>query len=372
MWAGARLEQGKLPEGRRARLRIVLLGCASVLAFFLATNGLAFGDAVRLVARDASQIPSPIRRTEPTTVQITSTLEEVTAELADGTTFPFWTFDGTVPGPLMRVMEGDTVELTLVNPSTNRVHHNIDLHAVNGPHGGGDETMVHPGESKTFTFKAQHAGSFVYHCAIAPAWMHVGRGMYGAILVEPPGGLPPVDREFFVMQGEWYTTGSFGATGLQGFSAAKANIEQPEYFTMNGHVDALTQIAPLRAHVGETIRIFFGVGGPNVGSSFHVIGEVFDKVYTGSPETFVRNEETWYVPPGSITTFELTLDRPGDYLLVDHALSRVARGAAGVLHVSPEPTAASLGLVALATLAFVGRMQRTATDERLTCVNSTI
>jgi nitrite reductase (NO-forming) len=314
----------------------------------------AQADEVRYVARDAADIPAPITRTEPATVSITSTIEEVTAELADGTTFPFWTFDGTVPGPLMRVMQGDTVELTLVNPASSHMHHNIDLHAVNGPHGGGMETMVAPGESKTFTFEATHAGSFVYHCAVSPAWRHVAQGMYGAILVEPPGGLPPVDREFFVMQGEWYTTGAFGVKGLQGFSTTKAFSEQPEYFTLNGHVDALTELNPLHAEVGETIRIFFGVGGPNIGSNFHVIGEIFDKVYTGSPETYVVNEETWYVPPGSIATFELTLDKPGDYLLVDHALTRTARGAAGVLHVTLPVTAPEPSTVAMAILAIAG------------------
>jgi len=137
-----------------------------------------------------------------------------------------------------------------------------------------------------------------------------------------------------VMQGEWYTSGRNGAKGHQEFNGVKAASELPEYFTFNGHVDALTKINPLQAEVGDSIRIFFGVGGPNIGSNFHIIGEIFDKVYSGSVETYTLNEETWYVPPGSVSTFELTLDVPGDYLLVDHALYRVSKGAAGVLHVS--------------------------------------
>ena len=199
------------------------------------------------------------------------------------------------------------------------------------PGGGAAVTNVAPGETKTFTFKALNPGAYVYHCAFAPPYHHIAQGMYGAIVVEPKGGLPPVDKEFYVMQGEWYTTGKFGDQGHQEFSNDKAMSEQPEYFTMNGNTEALTKLFPLHAKVGDTVRIFFGVGGPNVGSNFHVIGEIFDKVYTGAPDTFTHNEETAYVPPGSVSTFEFKLNEPGKYTLVDHALYRIAKGAAGVL-----------------------------------------
>ena len=283
------------------------------------------------VARDPSIVPAPITRTEPTTVEISLTTNEVVSEMADGTTYTFWTFDGTVPGPLLRVMEGDTVKLTLTNPASSTTPHNIDLHAVNGPGGGAAVTNVAPGETKTFTFQALNAGAYVYHCAYAPPYYHISQGMYGGIVVEPKGGLPKVAREFYVMQGEWYTTGKIGNKGNQEFSSAKAEAEQPEYYTLNGRVDALTKLYPLHANVGETVRLFFGVGGPNIGSNFHIIGEIFDKVYSGSIETFVKNEETWYVPPGSVSTFEFKLDEPGQYLLVDHALWRIAKGAVGYL-----------------------------------------
>ncbi|MBM2810614.1 MAG: Nitrite reductase, copper-containing [Chloroflexi bacterium] len=288
---------------------------------------------VPTVARDPSIMPPQITRTEPTTVEINTTVKELTAEIADGATYDFWTFDGTVPGPLHRVMEGDTVRLTITNPSSSKTPHNIDLHVVNGPGGGAAVTNVAPGETKTFTFTALNEGAYAHHCAFAPPYAHIAQGMYGGIVVEPRGGLPKVDREFYVMQGDWYTAGAFGDKGHQGFSGAKALAEQPEYFTLNGHVAALTSLFPLRANVGETVRVFFGVGGPNIGSNFHVIGEVFDRVYSGASNTFTANEETWYVPPGSVSTFELRLDEPGQYLLVDHALWRVAKGALGVLMV---------------------------------------
>jgi nitrite reductase (NO-forming) len=320
------------------------------LALFLAACGTATPSApapteavaqvveldVPNVARDPASLPPAISRTSPTTVRVTLTVQEVVSELADGTSYSFWTFDGTVPGPMIRVMEGDTVELTLVNPETNAVGHNIDLHAVNGPGGGAGVTNVLPGESKTFTFKALNPGLYIYHCAYAPPWHHIAQGMYGGILVEPSGGLPKVDHEFYVIQGEWYTSAPYGTQGHMNFDHAKAMAEQPEYYTFNGHVAALTEMMPLEAEVGDTVRVFFGVGGPNIGSNFHIIGEIFDRVYTGAPETYIANEETWYVPPGSFAAFEFTLNEPGTYLLVDHALFRVARGAAGHLIVSGE------------------------------------
>ena len=292
------------------------------------------------VARDPADVPPPITRTAPTTVQVTLTAKEVVAELADGTTYAFWTFDGTVPGPLVRVMEGDTIEFTLINDLSSVNGHNIDFHAVNGPGGGAEVTNVAPGETATFTWKALHAGAFVYHCAFPPPMHHIAQGMYGAIVVEPVGGLPPVDREFYIMQGDWYTAGRLGNQGHQTFSNEKALAELPEYYTFNGHVQALTELYPLQAETGETVRVFFGVGGPNKGSNFHIIGEVFDRVYSGSDETFTANEEAWYVPPGSVSTFEMFLDVPGSYTIVDHALYRVQKGAVGVLQVSgdPDPT----------------------------------
>lgn len=302
------------------------------------------------VVADPAQVPAPITRTEPQTVKIALEAKEVEAELADGATYAFWTFDGTVPGPLLRVMEGDTVEITLTNSISNTVSHNIDLHAVNGPGGGAAVTNVAPGETKTFTFQALNPGPYIYHCAFPPPFHHNAQGMYGGIVVEPKGGLAPVDREFYVVQGEWYTTGKAGDKGNQLFSFDKALAEQAEYVTFNGHLDALTKLKPLQAKVGETVRIFFGNGGPNLGSNFHLIGEIWDKVYPGSPNTFIENEETWYVPPGSMSIFEFKLDVPGSYTLVDHALWRVAKGAAGLLTAegewdpaiySPDPTNAS-------------------------------
>ena len=291
------------------------------------------------IVREPTDLPGPIGDRPAQNLHIDIEAVELLGQLADGTTFTYWTFDGQVPGPFLRVRVGDTVELTLSSPAESSMVHSIDLHAVTGPGGGAAVTQVQPGESKSFTFKALNPGLFVYHCATPMVAHHIANGMYGLILVEPEGGLPPVDREFYVMQGEIYTTGKFGEKGQQDTSIDKLLNQTPEYYVFNGAVGALTDQHPLMAKTGETVRLFVGVGGPNFISSFHVIGEIFDRVFdqaslTAQPLTDVQ---TTLVPPGGATMVEFGLEVPGRYLLVDHALSRAERGLAGFLEVEGEP-----------------------------------
>jgi len=288
------------------------------------------------IVRDPTDLPPPIASRGPRTVKVDLHTEEVTGKLADGATFRYWSFNGKVPGPFVRVRVGDIVQVHLSNDASSMMMHNVDLHAVTGPGGGAKATESGAGETRGFEFKAMHPGLFVYHCAVMPAAQHIANGMYGMILVEPAGGLPKVNHEFYVMQGEIYTEKPFGAQGLLADSYQKLLNETPEYYIFNGAVGALSDRKPLHAKVGETVRIFFGVGGPNKTSSFHVIGEVFDRAYnlasiTTSPLTDVQ---TITVPPGGAGIVDLKLDEPGKYMLVDHALSRVARGLAGTLIVS--------------------------------------
>ncbi|MDQ2703654.1 MAG: copper-containing nitrite reductase [Pseudomonadota bacterium] len=290
------------------------------------------------IAENPTNIPPPITRREPATVRVELETKEVEAHLDERALFRFWTFNGTVPGPFIRVRVGDMVEVHLKNNEESWMMHNVDFHAVTGPGGGAEATTAAPGEERTFTFKALHPGIYVYHCAVPPVALHIANGMYGLILVEPEDGLPPVDREFYVMQGELYTEEPFGSSGLLTESYDKLLNERPEYFVMNGHVGALTEHYPLKANVGESVRIYFGVGGPNFTSSFHLIGEIFDKVYqlgsvTSPPLTDVQ---TVSVPPGSATIVELRCEVPGRFVLVDHALSRAERGLAGYLIVEGD------------------------------------
>jgi nitrite reductase (NO-forming) len=302
----------------------------------LAETG-ASDQAVSIV-RDPADLPPPLERRSPQTIKVALETVELDGFLADGVTYTYWTFDGKVPGPFIRVMQGDTVEISLSNLDSSRHTHSIDLHAVTGPGGGAVYTQVNPGGEKSFIFKALQPGLYVYHCATPMVAHHIANGMYGLILVEPEGGLPSVDREFYIMQGEIYTDKTLGQRGHLVEDIDKLLAETPEYFVFNGAVGGLTQEYPLQAQVGETVRIFFGVGGPNFVSSFHVIGEIFDRVYdqaslTSAPLTDVQ---TTLVPPGGATMVEFTLDVPGNYILVDHALSRLERGLVGFLTVTGD------------------------------------
>ncbi len=281
-------------------------------------------------------VPPPITRRHPAKVVVRLEVRELEARIADGATYTFWTFGGTVPGTFIRVRVGDVVEFHLDNHPSSKLPHNIDLHAVTGPGGGATSSFTAPGHSSQFTFKALNPGIFIYHCATAPVPMHVGNGMYGLILVEPAEGLPPVDREYYVMQGDFYTQGRYGESGLQTFDMAKSIDERPTYVLFNGAVGALTGDNALAAEVGETVRLYFGVGGPNLTASFHLIGEIFDTVYPeGSFLTPMHNVQTTTVPAGGAAVMDFKVDVPGTYVLADHALSRAFnKGAIGMLKVS--------------------------------------
>lgn len=289
-------------------------------------------EAARLTAPPLA--PAPIDRDHATRVVVELETIELTKKLASGVDYTFWTFGGTVPGSFIRVRQGDEVELRLRNAANSTVPHNIDLHAVTGPGGGAEASWTAPGGESVFTFRPLNPGLYVYHCAVPAVGQHIANGMYGLILVEPKEGLPPVDREYYVMQGEFYTVGDHGETGHQDFSYEKAVDEDPEYIVFNGSVGALTGDRALEAKVGETVRLFVGNGGPNLTSSFHVIGEIFDNVYAEGGTAVTHNVQTTLVPAGGSAMVEFRVDVPGEYILVDHAIFRATdRGAMGVLKV---------------------------------------
>lgn len=304
-----------------------------------ATVAPAAEDAVSII-RNPADLPAPLNNSgAPQHHVVELTTIEVNGQLDDGATFRYMTFDGQVPGPMLRMTVGDTMEVRVRNEIESLLPHSIDLHAVTGPGGGAEFTQTFAGEVSVFNFRALQPGLYVYHCATASIAHHISSGMYGLILVEPEGGLPQVDREFYVMQGELYTVEPFGTKGMMEMDYDKLLSERPEYFFFNGSVGALTRSHPLYANAGETVRIFFGVGGPNFTSSFHVIGEIFDHVYSMgsvmSPP--VAGVQTVTVPPGGATIVDFKIDRGGHYVLVDHALSRAERGLVGYLIVDgPE------------------------------------
>lgn len=288
------------------------------------------------VLTSAPFVPPPITRTHNTKVKVQLEVKELTQRLADGVTYTFWTFGGEVPGKFIRIKEGDLVEFHLSNHPDNKMPHNIDLHAVTGQGGGAGASLTAPGHSSVFSFTAINPGLYVYHCATAPVGMHIANGMYGLILVEPKKGLPKVDKEFYVMQSEFYTKGKNGEAGYQPFDMEKAIKEQPDYVVFNGSVGAMTGDKAITAEVGQTVRMYVGNGGPNLISSFHVIGEIFDKVYSwGGIKADQEQVQTVLVPAGGSAMVDFKIEVPATYILVDHSIFRAFnKGALGMLKVA--------------------------------------
>lgn len=289
------------------------------------------------IVTHAPEVPPAIDRDHPAKVRVKMETVEKTMKMADGVDYHYWTFNGDVPGQMIRVREGDTVEVEFSNHPSSTVPHNVDFHAATGPGGGAEATFTAPGRTSTFSFKALQAGLYIYHCAVAPVGMHIANGMYGLILVEPKEGLPKVDKEFYVVQGDFYTKGKYGAQGLQAFDMDKAVKEQPEYVVFNGHVGAIAGDNALKAKTGDTVRMYVGNGGPNLVSSFHVIGEIFDKVYVEGGKLINENVQSTIVPAGGAAIVEFKVDIPGSYTLVDHSIFRAFnKGALGQLKVEGE------------------------------------
>jgi nitrite reductase (NO-forming) len=267
-------------------------------------------------------LPKPTGKRKAKKLVVDMEILEEESEITDGVQYVYWTFDGTVPGSFIRTKVGDEVEFHLKNHPDNKLPHNIDLHAVNGPGGGAESSFVAPGHETVFSFKVLNPGLYVYHCATAPVGMHIANGMYGLILVEPEEGLSEVDREYYIMQGDFYTKGEFGEPGLQPFDMRKAIEEDADYVVFNGKVGAMTGDNALPAEVGETIRLYVGNGGPNLISSFHVIGEIFDKVYVEGGNLLNENVQTTLIPAGGAAIVEFRIEAPGEYILVDHSIFR--------------------------------------------------
>jgi nitrite reductase (NO-forming) len=283
-------------------------------------------------------VPPPTHRDHAAKVVVHLEVRELTLPIADGATYTFWTFGGSVPGPMIRVRRGDLVELHLMNHPSNTMPHNIDLHAVTGPGGGATSTFTAPGHQTQFTFRALNEGVYVYHCATAPVGMHIANGMYGLIAVEPEAGWPEADREYYVMQGEFYTTGNYREPGLQPFDMRRAINEDPAYVLFNGRDGALTGANALTATVGERVRLFVGNGGPNLVSSFHVIGEIFDRLYAEGGSRPTANVQTTLVPAGGSAIADFRVEVPGTFIIVDHSIFRTFhKGSLGMLRVTgPE------------------------------------
>lgn len=301
----------------------------------LSTIDTAVTGTVQAELTFAPNVPKPITYTSPKRVEVKFKVVEKVMNISDSSQYTFWTFDEHVPGPFIRVRQGDLVDFTLENSADSKLTHNIDFHACTGPGGGAEASSTAPGQTTRFQFRAMTPGLFVYHCATAPVPLHIANGMYGMILVEPQNGMEKVDKEYYVMQGDFYTKGKFDAPGLQEFDEDKALAENPDYVLFNGKVRSLVGKNALTSKVGETVRLYMGNGGPNLVSSFHVIGEIFDKVHVEAGSEINRGVQTTLIPAGGATIIDMKTEVPGTYLLVDHSIFRAFnKGAIGQLKVT--------------------------------------
>ncbi len=287
----------------------------------------------------APDVPPQITRTFADTVRVylNATMKDI--ELAPNVMYHAWTFNDHVPGPFLRTRVGDILEVHVTNSDHTGMLHNVDFHAVTGPGGGSILTSVAPGQTRVAYFKMMHPGLFVYHCATQPMTAHISNGMYGMILVQPKSGLPSVDHEYYVMQSEFYTTAPVKDSLFVEYSPEDGAREDPRFVVFNGSTDALMGYRALKAKTGETVRIYFGNIGPNKISSFHIVGCIMDKVYREGDLVSepARSIQTTLVPAGGAVVVEVKPIVPGNYIMLDHSMFRMEKGAMGILSVEGEP-----------------------------------
>ena len=320
---------------------MVLLGLAAIGLLLLTAPQKSYAKelpVIEAVLTFAPEVPLPVNRNYEAKVVVRLEATEFRGEISKGSEYDYWGYNGHVPGPFVRVREGDTIEFHFKNSKDSKNTHTVDFHSMTGPCGAACILMTEPGKESIVQAKAINPGVFVYHCAAPPIPVHIANGLYGLILVEPKNGLPKVDREYYVMQSEFYTEQPIGTKGLLAFSSQKGADENPTYVVFNGKAASLLGESKLQAKTGETIRLYVGNIGPNLASSFHVIGEVFDNVYReGSLSEPGHNIQTTLIPSGSASTVEFKVEVPGDFTLVDHSIFRINKGALGQLHVEgPE------------------------------------
>jgi hypothetical protein len=375
----------KADEGKRRLLFLMMVLVVGVFCFVSLASAAEKQEKLKFpkikedaILTYAPVVPPPLTRKTPALIKVYLESSVVNTEIKRGLMYSYWTFNGRVPGPFIRSRVGDVLEVHHTSTDESGMPHNVDFHAVTGPGGGAPVTTVVKGEERIAWFKLLHPGLYIYHCAAPPVMDHVANGMYGLILVEPKEGLPKVDHEFYVMQSEIYAkypqdvqeeikpdghdhSAHGGENKIEGkddfwgeeiggnqpegpvqlvFSHQKGLDESPMFVFLNGSYGALqTDEGKLKAKVGEKVRIYWGNAGPNLISSFHVIGEIFDNVYREGDLTSPpgHNIQSTLVPAGGATAVEFDLQVPGTYTLVDHAIFRVEKGAVGYLEVEGKP-----------------------------------
>jgi nitrite reductase (NO-forming) len=267
----------------------------------------------------------PVARERTTRLQFTA--QEVPIRISDDTVISAWTFDGEIPGPIVHVKQGDTVEFTLVNHGS--IPHSMDFHAAQIDPKVAFRSIV-PGQSVSYTFRARYPGVYMYHCGTSPVLMHIGSGMVGAVVVDPPSPLPAA-KEFVLVESEYYLAAA--VAGVMPFDYTKMLATLPDYVVFNGRPSQY-MTAPIKVKVGDRVRFYVVNAGPTHPCNFHVVGEQFDTVYLGAPPGFpLRGVQTFAVAPGGGMVFEMLADIPGEFVFVNHGFGHGQKGAIGILSV---------------------------------------
>lgn len=287
----------------------------------------------------APEVPPPIKRRYPVLLRVDITYDSWVAPLTRKWKYEFWGFNGHCPGPFIRARVGDVMEVNVKNNDKSGMPHNIDFHSCDGPGGGAPLLLADEGRTKSCQLKLLNPGLYVYHCAAAPIPLHIANGMYGLILVEPAGGMTAVDKEYYIMQSEFYIEPPEKGESVAAPAYDLGLKELADVCVFNGREGSLTDKDVLKCQVGERVRLFVGNGGPNLSSGFHVIGTVFDYLYREgdiiSPPA--RMVQTTTIPPGGSAIVEMDIKVPGNYTLVDHALFRLDKGCVGFLQARGDP-----------------------------------
>lgn len=304
----------------------------------------------------ASTSVVPFKRFDPTlpplgagrTQEIQLTARDVTVTISNNVAMRAWTFDGTVPGPILHVRQGDTVHVTLTNEGA--VAHSIDLHAARIDIATAFRSIA-PGESLSYTFTPQYAGAYLYHCGTAPVLLHIGSGMYGAVIVDPRTPLPPA-REFVLVHSAYYLNSGAAGTaerdddtesndptgrGMEVYDPSYQNMLSgfPDHVAFNGHTNQYIA-EPITVRRGELVRFYVVNAGPNDDCAFHLVGQIFDTVYLAAPpENAIHGVQTYNVPAGGGKIFEFKADVPGQFQFVNHKFGHGDKGAIGLLIVEP-------------------------------------
>ena len=291
-----------------------------------AVSPLSLASTEPIAAPRDARLPPLIGTGDSVSVDVVA--EDKTIAIASGVDYQGWSFGGSVPGPIIHVRQGQTVNVTFTNHGT--MQHSLDFHAaITAP--SQNYVELQPGQSIKYSFVARVAGAFLYHCGTPPVLLHIANGMYGVLVVDPAKPLPPADRSYVIAQSEWYTQQVGGK--LMGPSYEKMLVERPDEVVFNGAAFQYRD-HPLVAAPGERVRLYFVDVGPNLWSSFHVIGAIFDKVYPdGDAAHALSGVSTYSVGPGAGAIFDLVLPEPGKYPFVDHDMAHAMVGAIGVLEV---------------------------------------